>query len=90
MNLHEAIYKLYPNVVTINNDVAYDIDGNEVQYDRSTAEALVSKNSYKINRAAEYPDFKDYLDGIVKGDQQQIQRYIDACNAVKLKYPKPV
>jgi hypothetical protein len=44
---------------------------------------------YQRLRAAEYPDFKDYLDGIVKNDQDQIQTYIDACLAVKEKYPKP-
>lgn len=44
---------------------------------------------YQRLRAAEYPDFKEYLDGIVKGDQEQIQAYIDACLAVKVKYPKP-
>lgn len=45
--------------------------------------------NYKKLRKDEYPDFKDYLDGIVKGDQDQIQAYIDACLAVKAKYPKP-
>lgn len=40
-------------------------------------------------RASEYPPMSDYLDGIVKGDQAQIQAYIDACLAVKAKYPKP-
>lgn len=44
---------------------------------------------YQRLRAAEYPDFKEYLDGIVKGDAEQIQAYIDACLAVKTKYPKP-
>lgn len=44
---------------------------------------------YKENRAAEYPPAADYLDGIVKGDQAQVQAYIDACKAVKAKYPKP-
>jgi hypothetical protein len=44
---------------------------------------------YQRLRAKEYPDFKEYLDGIVKGDQDQIQAYIDACLAVKTKYPKP-
>lgn len=51
----------------------------------SAAEAV----AYKKLRAKEYPDFKDYLDGVVKGDQTQIQAYIDACQAVKDKYPKP-
>ena len=31
----------------------------------------------------------DYLDGVVKGDQVQIDAYIAACKAVKSKYPKP-
>jgi hypothetical protein len=44
---------------------------------------------YQRLRAKEYPDFKEYLDGIVKDDQEQIQAYIDACLAVKAKYPKP-
>lgn len=44
---------------------------------------------YQRLRANEYPDFKEYLDGIVKGDTAQIQEYIDACLAVKAKYPKP-
>lgn len=44
---------------------------------------------YKKLRANEYPPMADYLDGIVKNDTQQIQRYIDECIAVKKKYPKP-
>lgn len=44
--------------------------------------------TYAELRAAEYPDYRDYLDGIVKGDQAQVQAYIDACLAVKAKYPK--
>jgi hypothetical protein len=45
-------------------------------------------NLVKTNRANEYPDFKEYLDGIVKGDDAQIQKYINDCLAVKAKYPK--
>lgn len=44
---------------------------------------------YQRLRASEYPDFREYLDGIVKGDDAQIQAYVDACLAVKAKYPKP-
>jgi hypothetical protein len=46
-----------------------------------------SKN-YQRQRAKEYPDLKEYLDGIVKGDDAQIQKYINDCLAVKAKYPK--
>ena len=52
-------------------------------------EAADAAVAYKAQRTAEYPDFRDYLDGIVKGDQAQVQAYIDACLAVKAKYPKP-
>ena len=44
---------------------------------------------YQRLRAKEYPDVKEYLDGLVKGDTEQMQAYIDACLAVKAKYPKP-
>jgi hypothetical protein len=55
-----------------------------------TAEAArLAAITYAENRAAEYPDFREYLDGIVKGDQAQIDAYIAACQAIKAKYPKP-
>ena len=88
MNFHEAIYKLNPTVVTIRGEEAFDVDGNPVAYDKAAAEALMAANAYKDQRAAEYPDFREYLDGIVKGDQTQIDAYIAACQAVKAKYPK--
>lgn len=44
---------------------------------------------YKILRAKEYPPIEDFIDGVVKGDQAQIQEYIDACLSIKNKYPKP-
>lgn len=43
---------------------------------------------YQRLRAREYPDFRDYLDAIVKGDIVQRDAYIAACLAVKAKYPK--
>jgi hypothetical protein len=43
---------------------------------------------YQRKRATEYPPMTDYLDGVVKGDQAQIDKYIADCNAVKAKYPK--
>lgn len=88
MDKHSAIYKLYPNIVTIRGDVAYDKDEQEVRYDNNAVEDLISSEAYKDQRAAEYPPVTDYLDGIVKGDNAQVQAYIDACLAVKNKYPK--
>ena len=45
--------------------------------------------SYTVLRAAEYPPMQDYLDGVVKDDQAQIDKYIADCKAIKAKYPKP-
>lgn len=45
--------------------------------------------TYQRQRAAEYPPVTDYVDGVVKGDQNQINKYIADCLAVKAKYPKP-
>ncbi len=44
--------------------------------------------AYKEKRKAEYPPMTDYLDGIVKGDQAQIDKYISDCLAIKEKFPK--
>ena len=44
--------------------------------------------TYAQKRAAEYPPMADYLDGVVKGDQAQVDAYVAACLAVKAKYPK--
>jgi len=45
--------------------------------------------TYQELRAAAYPPFSDYLDGIVKGSAEQVQEYVDACLAVKERFPKP-
>lgn len=44
---------------------------------------------YQRLRAPEYPPITEYIDGVVKGDQVQIDKYIADCLAVKAKYPKP-
>ena len=51
-------------------------------------EEYVSANAYKEKRKGSYPPATDYLDGVVKGDQAQIDKYIADCLAVKDKYPK--
>jgi hypothetical protein len=83
------IFKLYPQIVTIRGDAAYDADDNVVEYDAALVDAEITKTEYKRQRAAEYPPVTDYIDGVVKGDQAQIDAYIAACLAVKAKYPKP-
>lgn len=61
-------------------EILAEIDRLQEEYDNL---------EYQRLRASEYPDFREYLDGIVKADQAQIDAYIAACQAVKDKYPKP-
>ena len=49
----------------------------------------VFDTQYQRDRKNEYPPIEDYIDGVVKGDQAQIDDYIAKCQAVKAKYPKP-
>ena len=53
-------------------------------------QAYVDAHAYIAKRASEYPPITDYIDGVVKGDQAQIDKYIADCLAVKAKYPKGV
>jgi hypothetical protein len=88
MRTHDAIFALNQQVKVIRGDVAYDADGNEVAYDKDAVQAYVDAHAYIAKRAAEYPNPAEYLDGVVKGDQAQIDKYIADCQAVKNKYPK--
>jgi hypothetical protein len=90
MRTTDAIYKLYTQVVRTSGDVAYDADGNEVAYDKDAVQAYVDAHAYIAKRASEYPNITDYIDGVVKGDQAQIDKYIADCLAVKAKYPNGV
>jgi len=51
-------------------------------------QAHVDAHAYIAKRAAEYPNPAEYLDGVVKGDQAQIDKYIADCLAVKARHPK--
>ena len=88
--IHNAIFKLNPSIVTIRDDRAYDADDNEVAYDKAAVQAYVDAHAYIAKRAAEYPPITDYIDGVVKNDQAQIDKYIADCLAVKAKFPKGV
>ena len=88
MNKHEAIFKTNPTVVTIRGDEAFDAEGNAVSYDEAAVQAYIDAHAYIEKRQKEYPPMTDYLDGIAKGDQAQIDKYIADCQAVKAKYPK--
>jgi replication-associated recombination protein RarA len=73
-------------------DLSIRVPEGAIQITQEEAEAIIASNvvplTYVQKRVAEYPPMTDYLDGIVKGDQTQIAKYITDCQAVKAKYPK--
>lgn len=84
---HKAIYALYPQVVIIRDDQAFDADNNQVSYDAAAVAAWFDPNAYKASRAAEYPAIGDQLDalfhaGVFPADMAA------TIQAVKDKYPK--
>ena len=86
-------YKDTNNALHWLDDAQYEymLPAGSVQITDEEAESLrpvPPAPTYQELRAAEYPDFREYLDGVVKGDQAQIDKYIADCNTVKAKYPK--
>jgi len=85
-------YKSPDNSVHFLDDdsFAHLLPAGSVSISDTEAEALRPKTelTYAQKRAAESAPMTDYLDGVVKGDQAQIDKDIAECQAVKAKYPK--
>ena len=83
---HNAIYALYPNVITIDDGTgAFDAQGNKVEIDMNAVNAWVDPNTYKYQRAAEYPSIADQLDTLYHGGLDAWKAQI---KTIKDKYPK--
>jgi hypothetical protein len=83
---HKAIYKLYPQVVTVADGTgAFDKDGNKVEIDITLVNAWQDPDAYKALRAKEYPSIVDQLDTLYHGGYDAWKATIQA---VKDKYPK--
>lgn len=85
---HLAIYKLYPQVVTVDDGAgAFDAQGNQVTIDMDAVNAWVDPDQYKQQRASEYPAIGDQLDALWKGGDAAAEM-LAKVQAVKSKYPK--
>lgn len=83
---HEAIYALYPNVVSIDGTAgAMDKDGNNVEIDMALVDAWVDPNAYKYERQAAYAPLAEQLDYIYHNG---IDAWKADIKAIKDKYPK--
>jgi hypothetical protein len=76
-----------PNCTSITDAEAETL---RVAQEAADLAAYMNTLDYAQKRRLEYPPVADYLDGVVKGDQAQIDKYIADCLAVKIKYPKGV
>ena len=102
---HEAIYKAYPDAVTINDDTgAFKADGtqitlvqSEIDAARSTLDAEAAAIKYKTDRTRDgsktYASFGDQLDmlykDIVAGKLDTTGTWATHIKAVKDGNPKP-
>jgi hypothetical protein len=67
-----------------------EISKADIQTKLDELQAEYDAQDYARKRKAAYPDIYDYMDGIVKDDQTQINKYIADSQAVKARYPKGV
>ena len=97
---HDAIYRAYPNAVTINDSLgAFDADGNQIELDQALVDAAAAElaaeaaaTQYQRDRRPEYPDLAVLADALYwsnQGDNTKLDEYYAAGSAVKAKYPKP-
>jgi hypothetical protein len=87
---HNAIYKLYPNVVSIDDTAGtFDTDGNKVNIDMSLVNAWIDPDTYKYQRQAEYPSMQEQLDMQYWDSVNGTTTWQDTINMIKVKYPKP-
>tara|TARA_B100001113_G_scaffold192650_1_gene157937 strand:+ start:2736 stop:3053 length:318 start_codon:yes stop_codon:yes gene_type:complete len=100
---HDAIYKAYPNVVTIDDDTgAYDESGSIVNLDLSNIAAArveLDKLNYQhqrvlgIGTTSGYPDWREQMDmlyhDIKNGTLNTSGKWYVGITSVKTNIPKP-
>ena len=96
--LIDAILSLVPNaeVALTGNHVTWikpltsPVSDEEIVEELARLLSEYQRKDYIRKRVNEYPPITDYIDGVVKGDQAQVDRYVAECLLIKAKHPKPV
>lgn len=76
----------YPQLDSFASYEGYDFTYCQ-QWGLTINDDVVARTIADLRKNA-YPPMADYNDAVVKNDQAAIQAYVDACLAVKAKYPK--
>ena len=93
---HQAIYNLYPNVVSVDDTAgAMDKDGNQVPVVQSDYKAEVARlqaeydsKAYARARAESYPSWQSQMDMMFHDQTEGSRTWLDAIEAVKEAHPK--
>jgi hypothetical protein len=94
---HEAIYRAYPNVVSINGDIgAFDADGNPVQLDQAKVDAaavIVAQEqalaTAQRNRASAYTTEADPLFFKAQRGEATLDEWSAKVEEIRTRYPYP-
>lgn len=84
----QIIKTLYPSVVMLKGDKAYDKDNNEVAYDESAVQAEIDANTYKDARASAYKPLAEQLDMMYWDTVNGTSTWKEHIDAVKAQHPK--
>jgi len=90
----KAIYALYPNAVTIREEVdgsieVTDNNGDEIEINMTQVNAWVDPEAYKYARQAAYPPMSEQLDMQYWDSVNNTTTWEDAIAKVKADNPKP-
>jgi hypothetical protein len=93
---HQAIYNLYPNVVSIDDGAGpMDKDGNLVPIVQSDYEAEIARlqaeyeaQAYARARAEAYPSWQEQMDMMYHDQTEGSRTWLDAIEAIKEAHPK--
>ena len=76
----------YEQITWLNGTTPIAVD--DIKTKQTELQTEYDALEYARKRKAAYPNIYDYMDGIVKDDQTQINKYIADSQAVKVRYPK--
>jgi hypothetical protein len=93
---HQAVYNLYPNVVSIDDGAGpMDKDGNLVPIVQSDYEAEIARlqaeyeaQAYARARAEAYPSWQEQMDMMYHDQTEGSRTWLDAIEAIKEAHPK--
>lgn len=89
---HNAIYALYPQVVTVDDGAgAFDAQGNKVDIDEALVVAWVDPMEYARKRSVEYPSISDVIVALAEKEEGRTEMWDEITakrQEIRNKYPK--